>query len=161
LVAKGDPYDAQCSMTVEAILKELNMTGLDVVKSYQSKVGPQKWLGPQTEDEIERAGHDKVPLIIYPHAFVSEHVETIVELGVEYREVAEHAGVPYYDVVKTVGTHPKFIDGLAAQITRRMGSTGIFSDAPDGASICPPEAKWCCQRRMATERGGCCKKANA
>lgn len=162
LVEKGDPYDAQCAMTVAAILDELKIYGLDVVKSYQSKVGPKEWLGPQTADEIVRAGKDGVPLIIYPHAFVSEHVETIVELGIEYRHVAEEAGVPYYGVVPTVGTHPKFIEGLANQIRARLGKPGIFSDAPDGTSICPPEAKWCCQRRMkACAVKTCCAEKKA
>jgi ferrochelatase len=152
LIKQGDPYKWQCEQTVQAILKELNIPGLDAVISYQSKVGPQEWLGPQTEDEIKRAGADKVPLIIYPHAFVSEHVETIVELGIEYREVAEHHHVPYYAIVPTVGTHPDFINGLAAQIRKIGDRTGMFSDHPDnGKPICPPDAIWCCQRRAKAE----------
>ena len=108
VIKKGDPYEAQCHMTARAIVDGLNIPGLDVVTCYQSKIGPQNWLGPQTEDEIKRAGKEKMPVIVYPHAFVSEHVETIVELGIEYREVAHHAGVPFYDVVETVGTDPRF-----------------------------------------------------
>lgn len=161
VIKQGDPYQWQCEQTVKAILAELNMPELDYVISYQSKVGPQEWLGPQTEDEIKRAGHDNVPLIIYPHAFVSEHVETIVELGIEYREVAEHHGVPYYAVVPTVGTHPTFISGLAKQIKRWVRRTGLFSDNPDdGKIICPPEFGWCCQRRASTEKrmSGCCSQ---
>lgn len=152
VIENGDPYEWQCNQTAQAIIKELNIPELDAVISYQSKVGPQKWLGPQTEDEIKRAGHDKVPLIIYPHAFVSEHVETIVELGVEYREVAEHHGVPYYGVVPTVGTQPEFIHGLAEQVLSRLGKPGVYSDAPDGSAICPPEFEWCCQRRAKKEQ---------
>lgn len=152
VIKKGDPYEAQCTMTAQAIIAGLNMPELDVVKCYQSKVGPQKWLGPQTEDEIKRAGKDNVPMIVYPHAFVSEHVETIVELGIEYREVAEHEHVPYYDVVETVGTHPLFIESLTGLIKKYMTQTGLFSDAPDGSSICPPDAQWCCQRRAAREK---------
>ncbi len=160
IIKQGDPYQYQCEQTVKAILAELNIPDLDYVISYQSKVGPQAWLGPQTEDEIKRAGHDKVPLIIYPHAFVSEHVETIVELGIEYAEVAHEHGVPYYAVVPTVGTHRKFIAGLAYQIKRWVGRTGIFSDNPDdGKSICPPQFSWCCQRRATTDKiFACCQK---
>lgn len=152
IIKNGDPYEWQCQQTAAAIINELAIPDLDYVASFQSKVGPQEWLGPQTEDEIERAGHDKVPLIIYPHAFVSEHVETIVELGIEYREVAEHAGVPYYGVVQTVGTHPSFIGGLAGQINSRLGQPGLFSDAPDGCAICPAQFSWCCQRRAKNEQ---------
>ncbi len=152
VIENGDPYEWQCKATADAIVKELNIPELDYVASFQSKVGPQKWLGPQTEDEIKRAGDEKLPIIIYPHAFVSEHVETIVELGIEYREVAEHHGVPYYGVVQTVGTHPDFIAGLADQIVSRLGKPGIYSDAPDGGIICPPEFEWCCQRRAKDEQ---------
>lgn len=161
VIKNGDPYEWQCNQTAQAIIRELNIPNLDYVICYQSKVGPQKWLGPQTEDEIKRAGHDKVPMIVYPHAFVSEHVETIVELGIEYREVAEHHGVPYYGVVPTVGTHPDFINGLVNQITSRIGQPGIHSDAPDGCAICPGEFNWCCQRRAKEEKimeRSCCEQ---
>lgn len=160
VIQKGDPYEVQCNMTAQMIIRELNIPDMDVVISYQSKVGPQKWLGPQTEDEIKRAGADTVPLIVYPHAFVSEHVETIVELGVEYRHVAEHAGVPYYGVVPTVGTQPKFICGLTSLIKKYLTRPGIYSEAMDGLPICPPEFNWCCQRRAKAEKLfeplGCC-----
>lgn len=152
VIENGDPYEWQCNQTAEAIIRELNIPELDTVICYQSKVGPQKWLGPQTEDEIKRAGHDKVPMIVYPHAFVSEHVETIVELGIEYKHVAEAHGVPYYGVVPTVGTHPDFIDGLSQQILRRMGQTGIFSGTESGCAICPQQFDWCCQRRAVKEK---------
>jgi ferrochelatase len=149
LIKKGDPYQYQCERTMDAILKKLNIPNLEARITYQSKVGPQEWLGPQTEDEIKQAGRDKVPLLIYPHAFVSEHVETIVELGIEYKHVAEEYGVPYYNVVKTVGIHPDFIKGLAKRIQIMQGQTGLFSDHADNPkqSICPPDAVWCCQRR--------------
>ncbi|HEY1095674.1 MAG TPA: ferrochelatase [Alphaproteobacteria bacterium] len=153
VIKQGDPYQYQCELTVKAIVEQLAIPDLDYRISYQSKVGPQEWLGPQTEDEIKQAGADNVPLIIYPHAFVSEHVETIVELGVEYKHVADDHGVPYYGVVQTVGTHPDFIQGLAKRITDLQGRTGMFSDSPDdGKSICPPDAIWCCQRRAKNEK---------
>lgn len=151
VIDNGDPYEWQCRQTAQAIQAQLNIPELDCVISYQSKVGPQQWLGPQTEDEIKRAGADNVPLIIYPHAFVSEHVETIVELGIEYREVAEHAGVPYYGVVPTVGIQPEFIGGLAGLVKKYLGRAGIFSDTPDGLPPCPSQFNWCCQRRAAKE----------
>jgi ferrochelatase len=150
LIKKGDPYQYQCERTMDAILHKLNIPNLDARITYQSKVGPQEWLGPQTEDQIKQAGKDKVPLLIYPHAFVSEHVETIVELGIEYKHVAEEYGVPYYNIVKTVGTHPDFINGLAKRVQLMQGKTGLFSDHRENPqkSICPPDAVWCCQRRI-------------
>ncbi len=148
IVKNGDPYAWQCEQTIKAIVKKMPYKKLDYVVCYQSKVGPQKWLGPQTEDEIERAGHEGVPVIVYPHAFVSEHVETIVELGVEYAEVAHEAGVPWYGVVKTVGTHPAFINDLAKLIKKRLGSNKkIVNGTASGKRNCPMPYDKCCQRR--------------
>ncbi len=159
IIKDGDPYAWQCEQTVKAILKKLPYKNPDYVICYQSKVGPQKWLGPQTEDEIERAGHEKVPVIVYPHAFVSEHVETIVELGVEYKEVADEAGVPWYGVVETVGTHPAFINDLARLIKKRIGSRKkIVNGTATGKRNCPQPYDKCCQRRYEEllENPPCC-----
>ena len=87
--------------------------GLDWSVCYQSRVGPLKWIGPSTDAEIARAGADKVSVVLYPLSFVSEHSETLVELDIEYRHLAEKVGVPNYIRVPTVGTHPLFIAGLA------------------------------------------------
>jgi len=90
---------------------------------YQSRVGPLKWIGPPTEAEIRRAGADKTGVVLYPLSFVSEHSETLVELDIDYRRLAEQAGVPKYIRVPTVGTHPQFIHGLANLVRAALWST--------------------------------------
>ena len=55
---------------------------------YQSKVGPLKWIGPSTEDEIIKASKNKETIVLIPIAFVSEHSETLVELDIEYKYIA-------------------------------------------------------------------------
>ncbi len=95
--------------------------GLDWVSCYQSRVGPLKWIGPSTDDEIRRAGQDGVPMVVVPIAFVSEHSETLVELDIEYRTLAdEEQGVPFYGRVATVGTTGDFIDGLAGLVRQAL-----------------------------------------
>lgn len=113
IIAAGDPYQAQVEATVDAVRGAMQHTNYDPVICYQSRVGPMKWLGPSTDTEIERAGRDKVPVIVAPVAFVSEHSETLVELDIEYRHLAEQSGVPRYLRVPTVGVTQPFIDGLA------------------------------------------------
>ena len=115
IIKKGDPYQSQVEQTAAAIVKELG-GDLDWSVCYQSRVGPLKWIGPSTGEEIERAGKDGVGVVLYPLSFVSEHSETLVELDMDYRRVAEKAGVPSYTRVPTVGTHPDFIEGLAQQV---------------------------------------------
>ncbi len=121
LIKKGDPYQEQCEETAEAIVKKLAIPSLDWTICYQSRVGPKKWIGPSTEEELVRAGADKTPVIVYPHAFISEHVETLVEIEIEYRKKAASLGVPAFIRVPTVGTNDFFIKGLAAMINKEIG----------------------------------------
>ena len=86
IIKSGDPYQFQIERTRRRVVRALAMPDLDCVVCYQSRATPQKWLGPSTEAEIDRAAHDKVALLVVPIAFVSEHSETLVELDVEYRD---------------------------------------------------------------------------
>lgn len=113
IVDKGDPYQRQVEQSAAAIVEKLAIDGLDWAICYQSRVGPAKWIGPSTEEELARAGADKVPVVVTPVAFVSEHSETLVELDIEYRHLAEELGIPAYFRAPTVQSHPRFIDGLA------------------------------------------------
>jgi ferrochelatase len=111
VIKGGDPYQAEVEQTAKAIADGLGE--IDWSICYQSRVGPLKWIGPSTDAEIRRAGADKVAVVIYPLAFVSEHSETLVELDIDYRLLAKEVGIPTYIRVPTVGTHPLFIAGLA------------------------------------------------
>ena len=97
-------------------MRELEAEKMDHVICYQSRVGPLEWIGPSTDDEIERAGKDKKNIIMVPVAFVSEHSETLVELDIEYKELAEEYGIKEYIRIDTVGDQVKFIDGLAKMV---------------------------------------------
>ena len=116
LVDKGDPYQQQIERTAAAILDRLPEKPAEWVVCYQSKIGPVEWLGPATQDEVRRAGNDGVPVVVLPLAFVSEHVETLIELDIDYRDEAVECGVPFYGRVLTPGTFPQFIGGLANEV---------------------------------------------
>lgn len=122
VIEGGDSYQWQCEQTAEAIVKELGIPNLDWQSCYQSRVGPLKWIGPSTEEALYKAAEDKVGVIVYPHAFVSEHVETLVEIEMEYRHKAEEMGIPYFAKAETVGTHPDFISGLADLVQQGCGT---------------------------------------
>jgi ferrochelatase len=121
IVKAGDPYQGQVEQTAAAIAEHLG--NVDWSVCYQSRVGPLRWIGPSTESEIERAGRDKTSVVLYPISFVSEHSETLVELDIDYRQLANEAGVPVYVRVPTVGTHPLFIHGLANLVKANLWST--------------------------------------
>ncbi|MDX2028476.1 MAG: ferrochelatase [Alphaproteobacteria bacterium] len=142
IVQAGDPYPWQCEQTVRAVVREFNIPGLDWILCYQSRVGPLTWIGPSTDEEIRRAGLDKVPLVIVPVAFVSEHSETLVELDMECRAMAGRVGVPFYIRVPAVGTHPGFIGGLANLVQKALVSEENCLSAA-GGRICPRGYKGC------------------
>ena len=173
VLKRGDPYQWQCSATVKAIVKELNIEGLDYAECYQSRVGPVKWTEPSVEHELERAAADKVSVLIYPHAFVSEHVETLVEIEEEYREMAHEMGIHGFARVPTVSTHPAFIEGLKVLVLNTLSNSRhscesrnlndkkdpslrwddvskIHGAGKNGTGLCPPEFKACACRQYCT-----------
>lgn len=145
IIVDGDPYQWQCERSAQAIADAVGVESLDWQVCYQSRVGPKKWIGPSTEDALRQAAADGVPVLVYPHAFVSEHVETLVEIEEEYRELAQHLGVPLFDRVPTVGVTRAFIEGLAQMVLSRMGMPGIGSDR--AARLCPSGFSGCCMGR--------------
>jgi ferrochelatase len=138
VIERGDPYQKQIERTAAVVADATGISMLDWVVCYQSRVGPLEWIGPSTEEELERAGRDGVPVVVVPVAFVSEHSETLVELDIEYRHRAEALGVPGYVRVPALGCHPDFIAGLA-EVARKAGDdTGKACRA--AGCRCPSEA---------------------
>lgn len=151
IVAAGDPYQWQVEQSVAAVVQRLGVEGLDHVVCYQSRVTPQKWITPSTEDELERAGHEKVAVLVVPIAFTSEHSETLVELDVEYREVAEKLGVPGYFRAPAQNADAAFIASLAALVHgARDSGRALCSFA--GARQCPKQHGDCPHARITAER---------
>ena len=146
---KGDPYPIQVEQGAAAIAAEMDKRGTklnDWLVSYQSRVGPLEWIGPSTDDEIERAGRGGVSLVVLPIAFVSEHSETLVELDIEYQHLADQAGVETYVRVPAVATHPAFIQGLATLVTGSLGQKDAMCPAGGPSRICPSDSKGCPKR---------------
>jgi ferrochelatase len=141
-VARGDPYQSQVEMTAAAVRQTLARPELAITVCYQSRVGPLAWLGPATDAEIRRAGAEKRGLIVAPIAFVSEHSETLVELDIEYRDLAMQSGVPHYVRVPTVSTAPSYIAGLVRLV--RQAQRAPRAIAPEGGKRrCAPGFTFC------------------
>ncbi len=130
IIAGGDPYQHQCEQTVAAIVRQLNIPLLDLQLCYQSRIGPLKWIGPPILEALERVADENIGTVVYPLAFVSEHVETLVELDKDYRERAARMGISYFDRVPTVGTHPDFIEGLRGLVLSAAKGVGCGRVCP-------------------------------
>ena len=144
IVASGDPYQHQIERTTAAVVMELAIAGLDSAVCYQSRATPQKWIGPSTEEELARAAADGVAVLVVPIAFVSEHSETLVELDVEYRELAHKLGVKGYFRVPAANSDPAFIGALAGLVRLALGAGPGLCDAGER---CPAEHGGCPHRR--------------
>ena len=94
-VDQGDPYQHQIQTSVDLILKKLNWKG-HYQLAYQSRVGPQKWLDPDVEEVLESYKDTKKALLVIPISFVSDHIETLHELDIEYKEIAEEFNIEHY-----------------------------------------------------------------
>lgn len=135
VVQKGDPYQTQVEMTAEAVSALLPPEWEKLV-CYQSRVGPLKWIGPATEDVIIEAAEAGKTILLVPIAFVSEHIETLVELDVEYRELAEEHGCHTYIRAPALGAAPLYIDALAQMVVERVKNKGPTCGPDEGGRIC-------------------------
>jgi ferrochelatase len=119
-VRNGDPYLDQTKQTVEAIVNALGRRN-SYQLSFQSKIGPVKWLEPATNDVIVELGRRKEPgVLIVPVSFVSEHIETLYELDILYRKVGKEAGLADLRRVPTLNSNPAFIGALANIVERTL-----------------------------------------
>ncbi|GBD92106.1 ferrochelatase [bacterium BMS3Abin04] len=112
MVKKGDPYSHQIRETVELIMQKRNNSHKYYL-CFQSKVGPIQWLKPSTDQMIEnlaKEGHKN--LLIIPISFTSDHIETLFELDIDYRHIAEKVGIVNYIVMKGLNDSPTFISTL-------------------------------------------------
>ena len=119
-IKKGDPYQWQVEQSVNQIVKSLNIKDLDWILSYQSRVGPLKWIGPSTEDIIVENSKLGKHIVLVPIAFVSEHSETLVELDIEYKELADKNGCKNYLRVPALGINKNYIKSMTNLIINKQ-----------------------------------------
>ena len=137
-IKKGDPYQWQVEKTVKEIMEKLENENLDYSISYQSRVGPLKWIGPSTDEEIIKYSKEKKGIVIVPVAFVSEHSETLVELDIEYKKLAEENGCSFYKRVPALGIEENFIKGLT-ELVLQQETRGNFVSS----TMCPSKYAKC------------------
>ncbi len=119
-VAAGDPYETQIHESMRGILKELNLPNPSTL-SYQSKVGPLKWLEPKTLETIERLTHTGTRwMIAIPLSFVSDHSETLYELKKLYGDLALKRGVEQYELMPALNDQPLFIECLREIVLSKL-----------------------------------------
>ncbi len=121
----GDPYQTEIENCTALIMKALNRPNPHVL-AYQSRVGPIEWLQPYTEDELVALGEKGTEeLVVVPVSFISEHIETLQEIDMEYREIALEAGIKQFRRAPALNTYPKFINDLGNMVVEALNAPAI------------------------------------
>jgi ferrochelatase len=121
-IEDGDPYLDQTRETVEAVMNKIGRSRPHSL-SFQSKVGPVKWLEPSTDLMIRKLAEEGVKqVLLVPISFVSEHIETLYELDILYRDVAAEVGIEHYRRVPALNCRPDFIAAMAGLVQRALAS---------------------------------------
>ena len=146
IIDQGDPYCFQINLSTEAIVAEIKQDkniknrAIDYQICYQSRVGRLQWTKPAIDDEITRAARDKVGVIIIPIAFTSDHSETLVELDMDYREIAKELNVPFYYRVPALNSDGYFVQSLV-EMCKNISNKNQICANDSGSRICPAEYK--------------------
>lgn len=122
-VKSGDPYTKEIEETMEAIM-DVRGRKEEYWLGYQSKVGPQKWTQPNTAELVERHIQYGIKnFLMIPVAFVTDHIETLYELGVELKEDLREEGYDFENltVMKGINDHPAYIKALADEVLKKIG----------------------------------------
>ena len=145
----GDPYQLEIVACSKLILEQLRQQlghSNPFTLAYQSRVGPVEWLKPYTEDALQELGEQGVKdLVVVPISFVSEHIETLEEIDIDYRELATAAGVTNFRRVPALDTDPAFIAALTDLVEQAMAETATNLDqaAQLPTKLNPtPQGKW-------------------
>lgn len=150
LIDRGDPYVFHITETTKKIITNLAQIlsaqekKIDFQICYQSKVGRLQWTSPSLDQELKRAALDKKIPVIIPISFVSDHSETLVELDIDYKKIAEKFGIKKYLRVPALNADGHFIKNLAT-ICRNVDAnndTMVFSGS-GSARICPKKMRLC------------------
>ncbi len=118
-IQRGDPYQHHVEQTVAGVMERVGDLPWEI--GYQSRSGPVKWMAPDTLDLIAQAGEEKRALLVVPVSFVSDHIETLEEVDVEFRDHALKHGVPWFDRVPALNARPSFIQALVQLVQKRGG----------------------------------------
>jgi ferrochelatase len=141
----GDPYQREIEDCTRRIMQTLSRPNAHTL-AYQSRVGPVEWLKPYTEDALVELGAAGIKeILVIPISFVSEHIETLQEIDIEYREIAEHAGIETFRRVPALNTHPLFIEDLADLVEESLAAPSLTLEEvihPPRTAKLYPQERW-------------------
>jgi protoporphyrin/coproporphyrin ferrochelatase len=119
-VKQGDPYLEQTRESIALIQARLDNAYASTL-SFQSKVGPVKWLGPATKDKLMKLAKNGVAdILAVPISFVSDHLETLQEMDIQYKKLAADLGIRQFHRAAALNLNPKFIQALGSIVLKEL-----------------------------------------
>ena len=132
-----DPYPEQIWHSAQTVMKT-HLPNQPWTLAYQSKVGPIPWLEPSTEQMLSTLARSGVQnILVVPISFVSEHIETLCEIDIEYKAVADALGIEQFHRAQTLLTHPDYIGVLADGVADKMKLLGLLPGHASHPHCCP------------------------
>ncbi len=117
-IERGDPYQRQVETTATEVMALVGNYRWSI--AYQSRSGPVRWMTPGTDTEIVRLGAEgEKSLLMVPISFVSDHIETLEEIDLQYRLLAEQYGIPHFFRAPSLNDHADFLSGMADLVRQR------------------------------------------
>lgn len=118
-IDEGDPYLEQITETVRLVMERFNTP---YHLSFQSRAGPVKWLEPSTDDMLKTLAEKGVKnLLVVPLSFVSDHIETLHEIDIEYSKKAWELGIAKFERMPSLNSSPTFINAIAGMVRLANG----------------------------------------
>lgn len=121
-IKRGDPYEGQIRHTADWAFQLVRDSSriVSVAVCFQSRIGPQRWLGPSLTSTLKRLGREGAEaVLVVPISFVSDHLETLSEIDIEARECATCNGIKHFKTTEGLNDSPLFIRALAELILQR------------------------------------------
>lgn len=120
-IDEGDPYLSHILETVRLVMERLGNVNYHL--AFQSRAGPVKWLEPSTEEMIQKLAKGGCKeLLMVPLSFVSDHIETLYEIDIQYAEEAKELGIEHFRRSPSLNTSSLFIDCLADLVHKTVSS---------------------------------------
>ena len=126
VIEAGDPYQRQVEATSKLVMEQGRWPNPFWV-CYQSRVGSGQWLGPSLRETLHcLAAQNAQQVLVIPVSFVSDHVETLSEIDIQARAVAERLGIRQFEVMPALNDSPKFIRALAHLVLSEVGAAAVI-----------------------------------
>ncbi|WP_373065256.1 ferrochelatase [Gemmatimonas sp.] len=122
VIDRGDAYPSEIAASVSRVVQAAELRNPHML-SFQSSVGPVRWLGPSTETMIKQlAARGQKNVLVVPIAFTSDHIETLSEIDIEYGELAHSLGMTGFRRAPSLNARAEFLDALADIVNRHLAS---------------------------------------